>query len=116
MTLHSAKGLEFERVFLVGAEEDLLPHKKSAAEGDRAVEEERRLFYVGVTRARRHLVLSWALTRNLYGKVQIRTPSRFLTEVEADSRLDREEAGGSEEVSDDDVQEYMDLYRRLTSD
>ncbi len=116
MTLHSAKGLEFERVFLVGAEEDLLPHKKSAADGDHAIEEERRLFYVGVTRARRHLVLTWALARNLYGKAQLRAPSRFLAGLEDQSLLESEAAEGGGEASEDDVREYMDLYRRLTSE
>jgi DNA helicase-2/ATP-dependent DNA helicase PcrA len=77
LTLHAAKGLEFEAVFLVGLEEGLLPI--SHARNDEAIEEERRLLYVGVTRARRHLELSWSLQRPGYsGKLTTRRPSRFL--------------------------------------
>lgn len=88
-TLHGAKGLEFDHVFLAGCEEGLLPHSRTldtrateAAPQD--VEEERRLFYVGVTRARESLVLSKAKTRALRGKNVARTPSRFLLEVPAE--------------------------------
>jgi len=81
MTLHSAKGLEFPIVFLAGVEEDILPHHRSVAGGDRAIEEERRLFYVGVTRARKRLFLLSALTRSSGGPPRSRLPSRFLTEL-----------------------------------
>src|SRR5690606_4438688 len=82
MTLHSAKGLEFPVVFLPGVEEDLLPHRHSVADGDRAIEEERRLFYVGITRARRRLFIWTARTRSVWGKERERLPSRFLIEAE----------------------------------
>nr|WP_267962561.1 UvrD-helicase domain-containing protein [Thermus hydrothermalis] len=81
MTLHNAKGLEFPVVFLVGVEEGLLPHRNSlnTLEG---LEEERRLFYVGVTRAQERLYLSYAEEREVYGRTEASRPSRFLEEVE----------------------------------
>jgi DNA helicase-2/ATP-dependent DNA helicase PcrA len=80
MTLHSAKGLEFPLVFLAGMEEGLFPSSRSVEEPDR-LEEERRLAYVGITRARRKLVLSYAETRRLHGQDMYGIPSRFLREI-----------------------------------
>ncbi|HBD21116.1 MAG TPA: DNA helicase II, partial [Arenimonas sp.] len=80
MTLHSAKGLEFPQVFLVGVEEGLFPSGKSLEESGR-LEEERRLAYVGLTRARQKLVLSYAESRRLHGMEMFGTPSRFLREI-----------------------------------
>ncbi len=79
MTLHSAKGLEFPRVFLCGMEEGLFPSLKSMSDDE--VEEERRLCYVGITRAKRHLILSHANYRNRYGSGGYTMPSRFLQEI-----------------------------------
>jgi DNA helicase-2/ATP-dependent DNA helicase PcrA len=83
MTLHSAKGLEFPLVFLTGMEEGLFPHRMSADEPGR-LEEERRLCYVGMTRAQRHLYLTHAETRRLHGSETYPRPSRFLREVPAE--------------------------------
>jgi DNA helicase-2/ATP-dependent DNA helicase PcrA len=81
MTLHAAKGLEFDCVWMVGMEEGLLPHRRSLDDGLQALDEERRLCYVGVTRARRRLVLSLCLTRTKWGKSKPSKPSRFLYEL-----------------------------------
>jgi DNA helicase-2/ATP-dependent DNA helicase PcrA len=81
MTLHAAKGLEFECVWMVGMEEGLLPHHRSLNDGLQAVDEERRLCYVGVTRARKRLVLSLCLTRTKWGRSKPARPSRFLYEL-----------------------------------
>jgi DNA helicase-2/ATP-dependent DNA helicase PcrA len=81
MTLHSAKGLEFPQVYLVGLEEGILPHHRSLADDEAGVEEERRLCYVGVTRARERLTLSLPLTRMKWGKPRDTIPSRFLYEM-----------------------------------
>ncbi|HOJ13351.1 MAG TPA: 3'-5' exonuclease, partial [Deltaproteobacteria bacterium] len=82
MTLHMSKGLEFDHVFIAGCEEGLLPHALSCEDSSQ-VEEERRLLYVGMTRARRRLVLSWARVRGIYGRQTYQVPSGFLQEIEA---------------------------------
>ncbi len=85
MTLHSAKGLEFDAVFLAGLEEGLLPHTRSGSNLSE-IEEERRLFYVGMTRAKQSLTISRAIYRRSYGEERLRasTPSRFLAEIPAE--------------------------------
>ncbi|WP_371919796.1 DNA helicase II [Pseudomonas sp. MYb185] len=83
MTLHSAKGLEFPLVFLAGMEEGLFPHKMSLEEPGR-LEEERRLAYVGITRAMQQLIITWAETRRLYGSETFNKVSRFVREVPAE--------------------------------
>src|SRR5438093_3247998 len=83
MTLHSAKGLEFAVVFLAGLEEGLFPHARALEEAE-GLEEERRLCYVGMTRAKQHLYLSHARTRTIFGSTMPGVPSRFLEEVPAE--------------------------------
>ncbi|WP_108126584.1 DNA helicase Rep [Saccharospirillum mangrovi] len=82
MTLHASKGLEFPHVFIMGLEEELLPHRNSIESGD--IEEERRLMYVGITRAQRTLTLTYAAKRKQFGEIVDCTPSRFLDELPQD--------------------------------
>jgi ATP-dependent DNA helicase Rep len=79
MTLHAAKGLEFPHVYMVGVEEELLPHRNSIEDGN--IEEERRLCYVGITRARKTLTMTFCARRKQYGEMQSCEPSRFLDEL-----------------------------------
>ena len=81
MTVHSAKGLEFRNVFVVGMEENLFP-SSMVGDSPRALEEERRLFYVAITRAEEHCFLSYARTRFRYGKMEFGSPSRFLKDID----------------------------------
>ena len=84
MTLHSAKGLEFPVVYIAGCEEELLPHRNSM-DSDDGEREERRLLYVGMTRAKETLLLSYAKARRRGAELQTTEPSRFLDELPADS-------------------------------
>lgn len=80
MTIHSAKGLEFPTVFIVGLEENIFPSLMST-NSKREIEEERRLFYVAITRAERHCILTYAKSRYRYGRMEFQTPSRFLNDI-----------------------------------
>ena len=91
MTLHNAKGLEFENVFVTGMEQNLFPHARSIEENN--LEEERRLFYVAITRARQRLTLAYARQRTIFGNRGYALPSQFLDEIPADLTR-RERAGG----------------------
>jgi DNA helicase-2/ATP-dependent DNA helicase PcrA len=83
ITAHNTKGLEFDRVVITGLEEGIFPHSSSLGSAE-DVEEERRLFYVGATRARQQLVMTWCLRRRLFGRTTEMSPSRFLEEVPDD--------------------------------
>lgn len=107
MTLHACKGLEFPLVFLLGVEEDLLPHARLGQNTD----EERRLFYVGITRAQKHLILSRVQQRKRYGKLQDVAPSRFLLEV--DSKLYTEMIGARPLAEGQKTQMLADLLKKL---
>lgn len=80
MTMHAAKGLEFDTVFIAGMEEGLFPHSRSLID-QREMEEERRLAYVGITRAKKRIYLLWAVTRNIFGSVRVNVESRFLDDI-----------------------------------
>lgn len=110
MSLHASKGLEFPHVFLAGFEEGLLPHHRSIEE-DPKVAEERRLCYVGITRAREKLTISYCLKRRKYGKWEERQPSRFLAEI-PDSFFDGNQAGGTEQ-SDQAVDLGLDFFAQM---
>lgn len=103
MTLHASKGLEFDNVFLIGMEEELLPHKKTIQDGS-DISEERRLCYVGVTRARKKIIMTYAKERKMYNKMIPRFKSRFVMELESCYKeLDRTNFG---EMSEDEVTDF----------
>lgn len=106
MTLHSAKGLEFDTVFVVGMEECLLPHSRSLQD-ESEMEEERRLCYVGMTRAKRNLYLTYARTRKIFGSIQANSSSRFLSDI-PENLLERKNQGYSflDDFYEDDTVRY----------
>ena len=112
LTLHAAKGLEFLHVFLIGMEEDVLPHRNSI-EGDQ-IEEERRLAYVGITRAQRTLTMTSAAQRTQFGETSATTPSRFVDELPQDDLV---RMGGNSEASAEQNQaageESLDALKSL---
>jgi len=110
MSLHSSKGLEFSHVYLVGMEEDLLPHKRSIEE-DPTVAEERRLCYVGITRARKHLTISRCITRRKYGAIEQRTVSRFLAEIPEHLLIDKSASTIDKEASSENM--AADFFARM---
>ncbi len=112
MSLHSSKGLEFPHVFLVGLEEDILPHQRSIDDGV-SIDEERRLMYVGITRAKKHLTISRCLLRRKFGKNLERVPSRFLAEIPDD--LLNHQQGASAQVLTAEENDKMagDAFARL---
>ena len=114
LTLHSAKGLEFVHVFLVGLEEEILPHARSVADlaqgrGDDPIAEERRLFYVGMTRARHRLTLSGCRTRSRRGEPFPRQPSRFLRDIPTEL-IERRTPGAESSLSNTDRQELRENF------
>ena len=101
MTMHAAKGLEFDVVFLPGWEEGLFPHQKSLEEkGDLGLEEERRLAYVGITRAKKEAYLSFAMKRSYHGEWMDALPSRFVNEI-PDENIEKNEISSNEEAEQD---------------
>ena len=111
ITLHAAKGLEFSHVFLVGAEDGVLPHERSKEEG--TVEEERRIFYVGITRAMKTLVITWCRERTRYGKPFAGRPSPFLREILGDGVVEENfDAVFNAPVSEDELSDGFAALRR----
>ncbi|HEV2318819.1 MAG TPA: ATP-dependent helicase, partial [Verrucomicrobiae bacterium] len=111
ITMHSCKGLEFPRVYIVGLEEGLLPHSRSAAEG--TLEEERRLFYVAVTRAMHSLAISHCAGRKKYGQLMPCHPSRFLKELPPE--LVENPDTTRTPVNGDTARQMFDLMRSLAA-
>lgn len=115
MTLHAAKGLEFPVVFLAGMEEGIFPHSRVFDTGEDDLEEERRLCYVGMTRAREELILSYAESRAVFGQRNYSSPSRFITDAELE--LPKKNFGGWNDFSKEDdysqevsFEEFDDFY------
>ena len=107
MTLHASKGLEFDNVFLAGMEEELLPHKKTIVENS-DINEERRLCYVGITRARKKLIMTYAKERKIYGKMIPRFKSRFVIElVHCYKEIDRTNFG---DMSEEEVKDFKKSF------
>ncbi len=108
MTLHAAKGLEFPVVFMVGMEETIFPHSRALYDQNE-MEEERRLCYVGMTRAEKELYMSYASTRMLYGGIQHNPPARFLSEIDAKFEVDSFGLGGmSWQTKDSQTDDYVE--------
>jgi len=118
MTLHSSKGLEYDLVYLIGMEEEILPHKKTIKEGG-DLEEERRLCYVGITRARENLIMTYSSEREQYGKTVKKFASRFIREFE--EFYETTDKNSFDHLSQDEFQEYKkdyfaDLFQQLKKD
>lgn len=115
MTLHSAKGLEFEVIFIVGMEEGILPHSRAAL-AESEMEEERRLCYVGITRAKQKAYLLFTTARNIYGTTQIAIKSRFLDEIDPhlfEERYSDTDLDGVDEMFADQETEYVDDFDQV---
>lgn len=108
MTFHSSKGLEFETVFMVGVEEELLPHKNTIKE-NQDIDEERRLCYVGITRAKKKLILTYCKERKIYGKDIPRFKSRFINEIPA-TLLMEQDRNSFAHMSEEEEQEYKSNF------
>ena len=109
MTYHSSKGLEFDTVFMVGVEEELLPHKNSINE-DGGIDEERRLCYVGITRAKRRLIMTYAKERKIYGKDIKRFKTRFFENLDAKDLLEHDRTNFGHLTTEEEVEEYKSNF------
>jgi DNA helicase-2/ATP-dependent DNA helicase PcrA len=109
MTIHGAKGLEFYYVFVTGCEENVFPSYKSMEDGDFAIEEERRLFYVAMTRAMKHLYITFAQGRMLFGQLRFNGPSRFIQEIPNKYYRWLKIGGGYQDFDDNDDNDWDDI-------
>ena len=109
MTLHNAKGLEYPIVFIAGCEDGVFPHSRALDEG--GLEEERRLFYVGVTRAKRELYLTYARRRSVFGQATYGLRSRFLDEIPAELTTDSEDRPARRPIGDRSAAERRGAHR-----
>jgi ATP-dependent DNA helicase Rep len=115
MTLHGAKGLEFRFVFIVGCEEGALPSEGALDEG--RLDEERRLMYVGITRAKELLTLSWAARSRHYGEITANQPSRFLQELpQADLHWQGRDPEADQQTTRETAQSHMARIRAMLAD
>ncbi len=114
ITLHSCKGLEFPIVFMVGLEDGILPHSRSMDENNGDISEERRLCYVGITRAKNELYLSYCLGRTKYGELTPSNPSRFIKEIPESLIADPQDSYTEEDESKI-AQFYLDKMRKLAN-
>ena len=111
MTLHSAKGLEFKTVFIVGMEENLFPHSNSFFDSEQ-LEEERRLCYVGITRAKERVYFTLAERRMIYGGVHTNTPSRFLSDIPESLTMSYKSiVSGEKKIESIDLEKYVGFYQ-----
>jgi DNA helicase-2/ATP-dependent DNA helicase PcrA len=108
MTIHAAKGLEFDHIFICGLEQGLFPSDIGDTDNTRDDEEERRLMYVALTRAKKQLFLSYAQTRTIYGRTTFQTPSEFLDDIPQDHIILEGGANPFGGSPDDVVTEYLD--------
>lgn len=116
MTMHSAKGLEFPVVFIIGMEENIFPHSRSLTDNDE-MEEERRLAYVGITRAEKQLFITCAQTRTLFGRSSFNSPSRFIKEISVESieELSHSSADMGQSTSSSTPRRAASGYRKVTT-
>jgi ATP-dependent DNA helicase Rep len=112
--MHTAKGLEFPYVFLIGAEEEILPHANSME--DDGLEEERRLAYVGITRAKQHLTITYAKARNRFGERLSCEPSRFLEELPDANVVWADRVEVSPEKMQETAQSYISNLQAMLDD
>ena len=110
MTLHSSKGLEYDTVYMIGLEEEILPHKRSVIEGGDGVAEERRLCYVGITRAQSKIYMTYCKERRVHGKDTVRFKSRFINEMEEQGFLIEQDRTTFGHMSEEEADEYKSNF------